>query len=1758
MLKGLKKSLSRRSSKSLRNGDDSQSNLEASSSDLLEEQGNNSRTWRKKSKRNFSKKNLEVSQSKLVAANGSGNENGNENKNSNSEQSLGLYRNLGGMSYGKGKGPDGRQQGPPPKLVKSKENTVTPSSTKLPTLPTILAQSSLASPLKPRPGSLPDEPLKKGRKLTVQQELEELRKKSLAKNISKDLQGRETGFVVENAATFSKKQKRLKKEWDAKQKESQNYLTNYRTTNSKASNTAPDHTKITSSKNPSSSGIDSFYLEQNKMNRQLKQQQKDAHTYMRKYRGHYTPSKTGAANANIDDRYYGDHQQTMDDLLRLAMDTPLPPELPEEDLSREHSWWGGSDGRGRVPTWWLLNTPHDLMSLESREEKRAQLRKLGYKDERVVLSPEQLDSLAIARPINIQEVSRQISSEESMRSIGIERIAGPKPFGEIALQESNAISEIEMTDEEPETAKYGDDVRVIGKVDTSAWIAAGASATRKNESQLEELEDSSQIDNYGTYILPSLDGTEDKSSENGLNTGGAQDVAGESVFDDAAGMLDGTSFDATEEIISDLADSKLDGVVADTADPRNFIGDGEFDLANLDNQSKSENSAMSSATSASAGTVEKPGAAVVGGTSVGKAALASGVAGEISSNPADSELEGVGINNAEIDPRSFIGDGEFERANLGNQRKNESSAVACAAASSGSEFGKLGTAVAGGASMGADALASGAAGEMIPNPTDSGLEGASINTAQIDPRSFTDAEFELANNLDSQSTSESSFVASAAPASAGEVVKMGATVAGGSALGAAALAAGSGFGSDSNSGKSPGRSSHIVAPGFIPPTNSASPILPTQSSSPTKIPHLRDNQATVGTTPGTDEHNGSQGDCDDQESSAIASAVSASADRAGRLDYTAEVGATMVAASLVTEGAFDHNGKDDTSQQVGSSSITALGADATNGAGDISSTAINAASIAGVINSPSSDRSDGFTTDDRDSVVAITFGEVDESSVVATNSKRSGSGTRVGDSAVDAGNSVDNSMGRSTDSTRMTSRDDEMIEISKTDAEPSGAVDEGVTGINSGENIDAIGCTQENNHASFQQKSDKVLAEISESDDPLTFDTNQSMDDIEINDAGTGKNALDRTSSTTIQDTPGTNPNLHSGGTSNSPKSATGDKNVRGDSLPSTALASAAGVAAGVGRAPLAERKTREEDGTNVRTSRPVNGTPMTPGSADEYSQAFDVNSESKTKTKWEQKQHVGNEKKPILETGGGERKEDIMNEQKKVSTHDGQENEMKNLLELELGKMEEYENESIVEGETFMLDDDDEPDLDSLLNADVGDVSDAAHSAHAPNEAEDPDLDDLLPACTGAFTSALQPTQSLDDDDDLDLDSLLSDNVGSPSSAMQPAHMLDGGWDPALDNLLSDDIGGSSSPMQPPGGQPVDAYAGTLGEHAAFTSEFGEERNFAASSVGSTMGNTLGEGFEYMSGTEADQAMEDMSNAMYEDELDALLGPDEFEVVKIVKVSHVPSTRKQSRPKSRGNRSTDSSMMSRESRSTAISRGSRATASSRVSKSTAVSRVSLSTTTSHASKSTTTSRGSKLPRVAGLHTRHAINFKDGKDGKSERNSTPKSNTSKTSRASLSPVTPPRRDRKSTSSRKTVAKKESPSKPYAFGSYFIPPDYMPSPTKSQSASPRSPGHRSPQKIALYARTESTSFAPGMCTGKWILDLHYRISGCERCLHFASQTERRKYERDGHHYRVCLVRGGCSRKCKLFPREPNEKPVRLCRKCFYDTHFLGHL
>jgi len=71
--------------------------------------------------------------------------------------------------------------------------------------------------------------------------------------------------------------------------------------------------------------------------------------------------------------------------------------------------------------------------------------------------------------------------------------------------------------------------------------------------------------------------------------------------------------------------------------------------------------------------------------------------------------------------------------------------------------------------------------------------------------------------------------------------------------------------------------------------------------------------------------------------------------------------------------------------------------------------------------------------------------------------------------------------------------------------------------------------------------------------------------------------------------------------------------------------------------------------------------------------------------------------------------------------------------------------------------------------------------------------------------------------------------------------------------------------------------------------------------------------------------------------------------------------------------------------------------------------------------------------------------------------------------------------------------------------------------------------------------------------QYIPNLHASRGACERCLSVASEDERQKFFQTGRHVRIMICRGGCRKACTAFPQGENEPPVRLCRRCYFDTH-----
>lgn len=77
----------------------------------------------------------------------------------------------------------------------------------------------------------------------------------------------------------------------------------------------------------------------------------------------------------------------------------------------------------------------------------------------------------------------------------------------------------------------------------------------------------------------------------------------------------------------------------------------------------------------------------------------------------------------------------------------------------------------------------------------------------------------------------------------------------------------------------------------------------------------------------------------------------------------------------------------------------------------------------------------------------------------------------------------------------------------------------------------------------------------------------------------------------------------------------------------------------------------------------------------------------------------------------------------------------------------------------------------------------------------------------------------------------------------------------------------------------------------------------------------------------------------------------------------------------------------------------------------------------------------------------------------------------------------------------------------------------------------------------------------MCENPYIVKLHSTLAGCRVCVFKLSPEEKEQYEKTGRHLRVALTAGGCYG-CQVFPSEPGEDHVRLCKQCFFDTHLIA--
>lgn len=75
-----------------------------------------------------------------------------------------------------------------------------------------------------------------------------------------------------------------------------------------------------------------------------------------------------------------------------------------------------------------------------------------------------------------------------------------------------------------------------------------------------------------------------------------------------------------------------------------------------------------------------------------------------------------------------------------------------------------------------------------------------------------------------------------------------------------------------------------------------------------------------------------------------------------------------------------------------------------------------------------------------------------------------------------------------------------------------------------------------------------------------------------------------------------------------------------------------------------------------------------------------------------------------------------------------------------------------------------------------------------------------------------------------------------------------------------------------------------------------------------------------------------------------------------------------------------------------------------------------------------------------------------------------------------------------------------------------------------------------------------------CPGKYCVHRHRGLGRCDRCWSLASTTEREKFTAKGRSLSIMLTRGGCNQRCLMFQPPEKVDEVRLCRRCYHETHW----
>ena len=86
----------------------------------------------------------------------------------------------------------------------------------------------------------------------------------------------------------------------------------------------------------------------------------------------------------------------------------------------------------------------------------------------------------------------------------------------------------------------------------------------------------------------------------------------------------------------------------------------------------------------------------------------------------------------------------------------------------------------------------------------------------------------------------------------------------------------------------------------------------------------------------------------------------------------------------------------------------------------------------------------------------------------------------------------------------------------------------------------------------------------------------------------------------------------------------------------------------------------------------------------------------------------------------------------------------------------------------------------------------------------------------------------------------------------------------------------------------------------------------------------------------------------------------------------------------------------------------------------------------------------------------------------------------------------------------------------------------------------------------YMKLQDDQEAEPVCRNPYVPNLHTVRGPCQVCVFRLSEADRARLELNGRSLLVNFTTGGCIH-CEAFPPGEDEEPVRICKKCFFDTH-----